>query len=49
MINYRYRGDTGKLTYSITKRYYQVGICLPVALVVLVVHAISYICDSMNE
>ena len=41
--NYRYRGDIGKLTYSITIR----GTCIPVALVVLVVHTISYIFDSM--
>ena len=37
------RGAIGKLTYSITIQY------IPVALVVLVVHTICYICDSMRK
>ena len=42
---YRYRGDTGKLTYSVTIRY----ILTSSAFVVFVVHTISYICDSMTR
>ena len=37
---YGYRGDIGKLTYNITTPTYS-----PVALVVFVIHTISYICE----